>query len=659
MRDKELFNKGSFFTGCNYWASHAGTAMWSDWKAEIVEKDLACISDSGLQVLRIFPLWTDFQPITLLRKYAGDPVEFRLDGELLPETEEGYAGVSHSAVKHFEEFVQIAEKHGLKLIVSLLNGWMSGQLFVPPALEGKNIFSDPFAVMWQVRFVKYFVKRFMSEEAIIAWEPGNESNCMSRAASREEAWAWSSAIVNAIKSVDNKRPVLSGMHGLTLKDKWSIRDQGELTDVLTVHPYPLFTPYCDLDPVNTMGPIIHASAESCYYSDIGGKPCLTEEFGTLGPMVASDLITGDYARASLFSQWAHGCLGGLWWCAFDQTELSHAPYDWYAVERELGLLRTDGSKKPVLDEMGKFTTFIKGLPDKSLPERIKDGVCILTADQDHWGTAFGAFMLAKQAGFDIEFQFASQPLKPSSMYFLPCISGNRVIDRHRWLELLEKVSEGSVLYISNNDGILSSFSEAAGMEVQIRRKLHSMEKISFEGVEDKLVLQLERNYELKLRAVNARVLAADSSGNPVFSCAEYGKGKVYFLSLPLETQLISKPGIFCGKDAQPCWKIYRYIFRGISSDRVVQGENTNICITEHPFNEDDRMVVLVNYSPAPAETLLKMNGNWRIAESLYGQQLVQNGTNYNIKVDKNDGAVFRLNRCGERRRSADYGAHYL
>lgn len=439
---------------------------------------------------------------------------------------------------------------------------------------------------------------------------------------------------------------MSGMHGLTMNDKWTIEDQGELADILTVHPYPLFTPYCDLDPVNTMRPIIHASAEACYYADIGGKPCLAEEFATLGPMVSSDSIAGDFARASLFSQWAHGCVGGLWWCAFDQVQLSHPPYDWYALERELGLIRTDGSKKPAIEEVGKLYEFIKGLSFDDLPERIRDGVCILTFGQDHWKTAFGSFMLASQAGFDIEFQFASQPLKRSPMYFLPCITGYRVIDRHRWLELLEKVSEGAVLYISCNDGMLSSFNEVTGLEVQTGCRRFTSDKISFDGIEDDLVFQLESNWHMELKAVNAGVLAADSSGNPVFSCAEYGKGKVFFLSAPLEAQLAGKSGAFCGGDAEPYWKIYRYINGSVLSKRVVSGTNPNIGITEHPFSEDDRLVVLINYSPAPAETSLEINGKWRIAESLYGQQPQLSEGKYVVKIGNNDGNVLRLRTCG-------------
>jgi len=34
-----LLEEGKFITGCNYWASHAGTNIWSDWRPDVIEKD--------------------------------------------------------------------------------------------------------------------------------------------------------------------------------------------------------------------------------------------------------------------------------------------------------------------------------------------------------------------------------------------------------------------------------------------------------------------------------------------------------------------------------------------------------------------------------------------------------------------------------------------
>ena len=307
----------------------------------------------------------------------GRPVEIRHGEAPLPENEAGRAGVSEAAIRHFEEFTALAAQHNLKLIVGLLTGRMSGRLFIPPALEGCNVLTDPVALLWETRFVQYFVRHFKDDPAIAAWDLGNECNCMAPVAGHEAAWAWTAAIVNAIRAVDATRPVVSGMHSLTPTGEWRMQDQGELTDVLTTHPYPVFTPHCNQDPINTIRTQLHATAESCYYADLGGKPCFAEELGTLGPMVASEAVAADFIRAGLFSLWAHDLRGLLWWCASDQTELVHAPYDWHAMERELGILRTNGTPRPALAEMGKFRRFVEGLP-APLPPRVKEAVCILS-----------------------------------------------------------------------------------------------------------------------------------------------------------------------------------------------------------------------------------------------------------------------------------------
>lgn len=49
--------------GCNYWASHAGIEMWKNCSAETIRGDLKALSQCGVEYLRVFPLWRDFQPV--------------------------------------------------------------------------------------------------------------------------------------------------------------------------------------------------------------------------------------------------------------------------------------------------------------------------------------------------------------------------------------------------------------------------------------------------------------------------------------------------------------------------------------------------------------------------------------------------------------------
>lgn len=645
-----LTEPGRFVIGCNYWASHAGTNMWSDWQPAIVAEDLRQLASHGLQVLRVFPLWPDFQPIQLLRGGGGAPREVRLGEGPLPDDAEGQAGLSAVMLERFQTFADLAETAGLKLIVGLLTGWMSGRLYVPPALEGLNVLSDPFALMWETRFVRAFVRRFKRHPAVLAWDLGNECNVMAPV-SAAAAWAWVSAITNAIRVEDATRPVVSGMHGDL--NTFTTPMLGELTDLLTTHPYPIWTEHCDQDPVNTIRAILHAAAESRLYADTSGKPCLAEEVGTLGPMLASDCIAADFVRASLFSLWAHDCHGLLWWCAFDQDHLEHAPYDWNTCERELGLMRWvdtekgDGEKgregkaaneyvaKPVIKVMQDFRRFLEGLPVETLPPRRSEAVCLLSADQDQWGVAYSAFVLASQAGFDLEFQYGEQPLKPARLYLVPSVRGINVISRRRWLALLEQVRQGAALYLSLDDALLPGFRELFGLEVQVRSKRSGPAHLSIDGLGE---LQIETAIRQELHPAGAAVLGRELDGNPAFTRFSYGQGKVYFLSVPIERALARTPGGFHGPQAQPFWRIYTRVAEDILRGRVVHKDQPMLGLTEHPLGEHRRVIVAINYSPDRLEDTLALAPGWRLDEVWRG--VVE--ADGRLSLGPNEAAVFTM-----------------
>ena len=73
----------SFAIGCNYWASNAGMYMWRNFDAEVVEKDFALLSANGVDTVRIFPLWPDFQPVDNQQTYTFVPFKFRNGDEPL------------------------------------------------------------------------------------------------------------------------------------------------------------------------------------------------------------------------------------------------------------------------------------------------------------------------------------------------------------------------------------------------------------------------------------------------------------------------------------------------------------------------------------------------------------------------------------------------
>ncbi|MBI3948663.1 MAG: beta-mannanase [Armatimonadetes bacterium] len=640
--DVTLTTPGEFVVGCNYWASHAGTRTWADWRPEIVDRDFQRLSEAGVQVLRVFPLWPDFQPLKSLLGGRGQVVEFRHGEEPFPDDACGRAGMSQVAMDHFAEFLDLAEKHGLKLIVGLLTGWMSGRLHVPDAFAGHDVLTDAVPMRWELRFVRHFVGTFKGHPAIAGWDLGNECNCMG-SANRDQAFVWTAAITNAIRAVDPSRPVVSGLHGLRPEGNWTMQDQGELVDVLTTHPYAIFTRHCDHDPLNTIRTVMHSTAESRMYADIGGKPCLCQEIGSLGPVMASEKIAADFARTCLFSLWANDCHGFLWWCANDQTELAHAPYDWAAMERELGLLRVDGSPKPALDTIGGFGRFVEGLPFGHLPLRSREAVCILTEGQDHWGVAFSAFILAKQAGFDIEFQHESQPIRDAPLYLLPCLSGHRMIPRRRLLDLLAKVEAGATLYLSMDSALGDRFEPLTGLEPQVRERRREFGRIRLEGLPGAPSIPCGGQFKVRMTPTRAEVLGREEDGNPAFTVASYGKGKVYVLNVPMEMLLTTTSGSFHAPAALPCWQVYRHIAAEAVRGRAVRKENPFVAVTEHALGEDRRVVVVVNHATEPIREDLALQGGWKVAEVLYGEVRREPGR-ATCLLPANDAAVMVIDR---------------
>jgi hypothetical protein len=604
---------GQFVIGANYWASHAGTYMWRDWDENVVKEDFQRLSEGGLTVLRVFPLWSDFQPIECLRRENSTPVEYRHGETPLASGPIGQSGVSALMLKRFERLCDLAENSGLQLVVGLITGWMSGRLFVPPALEGLNHITDPASIIWQVRMVSTLVRQMRDHPAIQAWDLGNECNCLDRA-TKDQAWLWTAAISNAIRANDPVRPVISGMHSLPADalQPWAIRDQGELTDILTTHPYPLFTQHCNREPMNTMRPLLHGTAETCLYADLSGKPAFVEETGNFGPAFCDEETAGEIARVQAYSLWAHDCRGMLWWCAHEQSELEHPPYDWISMERELGLLRTDGSAKPVFEALSRASRNIDDLPIDRLPPRHIDAVCILTEGQDQWAAAYSSFLLAKQAGFDVEFCYADRPLPDSSFYLLPSICNLRALSRRRELELRERVEAGATLYVSADDGFLGEIMKMTGLHVRGRHGRATPCKFVFSDAE----FSIESTTHFQLEPGSATVLATEA-GAPVFSVANYGKGKVYFLAVPLETSIARSTGAFLPQ-ADQSWKIYAHIWAGQISGRHIGKDSPSVGITEHHLPDGSLLAVIINYQPERVQTQLTFSDRHRFQRAHIG-----------------------------------------
>ena len=602
MRKKDFFGSDApFFVGANYWASNAGTFMWRNWDEAAVEKDFKNLSKNGLQVLRVFPLWSDFQKLTDHLRSAGKHCEYRYGEDPLPDTPEGRAAMDVEMLRRFHVFCRLAERYELKLIVGILTGWMSGRLYAPPGLEHRNLLTDAEALRWEVRFVRCFVREMKEEPAIIAWDWGNECNCMG-SATPSQMWVWGQLMTSAIKMEDPSRPVASGVHGAESPE---VKDMGEVADILTTHPYPLFTPHCNVDYIDSFRGVFHATAQTCWYQGIGKKTAFVEEIGSFGPTITSDAVSAAYLRNVLWNAFAHNCGGLLWWCANDQTELEQTPYDWNSMERELGLLRSDGSPKDTLLEMKNF---VRRTGSRTLPPRRIDAVALQCPHTDHWGIAYMTFMLAKKAGFDIAFSDGIGTIPESSCYLLPSIAETAILPRHQYLELLRRVrEEGATLYVSSGYSGIQPFHPFG---VTIESVAHAASPGRIISAERNIDLTVPRDYSIRTSVAEAEVLATDEEGRPVFTSMRYGKGRLLFLALPLENSLTELPRAFDA--ASPDYAaIYRIVMEEAGICRGVQVNDPMVTLTEHMESDGTLTVVAVNNSDENRQVVLTVAADWQ------------------------------------------------
>ena len=283
--DRVFLPSGRMALGANYWASHAATEMWRKWDAAVVDEDLRVLAENGFRILRVFPNWADFQPIhaCCLSGDNFDKVyETRLfDAEApLPDTPCGRAGVDERMVERFEEFCDLAAKHGIKLIVPLLTGQMTFRNYIPPALANRNPFSDQYALMWEGRYLECMVSRLKAKKAIVAWESGNEARILGRSENSFQSEAWLRYIHQAIRCADPSRPII-GVDGLNIsrEEKWPSAMNAALSDYVTTHPYG-FWGNAYIDDFLSVRSLTFAAAQTYALEQIAGKPAFIEEHGS-------------------------------------------------------------------------------------------------------------------------------------------------------------------------------------------------------------------------------------------------------------------------------------------------------------------------------------------------------------------------------------------
>ncbi len=349
-----------FQLGINYWPRNKAMYWWSDFDRGEVREELSLIRDLGLDSVRIFLLWDDFQPE--------------------PET------VSTRMLSRLEQVLDVADDRELRVNVTFFTGHMSGPNWAPrwlldedaprdnrPVICGgqpvKGGFRDPYedavALAAETKLVSEVVGAFRTHPAVGIWNLGNEPDIFYTPASAESGRRWCRRFIDQIKALDAPQPVTVGMHAGCLEQNNGFRfhEVFDTADFATLHGYPMFAPWARSPVDPAFVPFLAALTRA-----VTGKPTLVEELGgptappgkrsgpiwfeEFGVMREQFLVSEEGMAEHLAEVLPRlvdvGATGAVLWCFADYAEALHGrpPCDQSVHERFFGLVRKDGSLKP-------------------------------------------------------------------------------------------------------------------------------------------------------------------------------------------------------------------------------------------------------------------------------------------------------------------------
>ncbi len=525
-------------------------------------------------------------------------------------------------------------KYGFRVDLAIFTGFMSSMNYIPRLLENKNVFTDPVALMWEQKYIKYIVSRFCKHSALGGWDLGNECSVMRTINGDVSAqYSWSMMVSNAIRVIDKEHPIISGLDTLSTKtispentEGWQLLEHSECVDILTTHPYPIFRQ--PFDKMNTMRPIIHTSAENSLYEDLSGKTCFIEETGSIGYQTCSLDSEADFIRGDLLSAYIHNCHGYFWWCAFDQGDIDFAPYKYNNIGSDYGLLMGDRWEKPVTEEARRVMNIIS---QYDIPKYERDAVCVVPLNlRNSPALAANVMCLATQNDIGVRYCSASKELVDGKLYIVPAIEGNGALQRSDVENLKEKAKQGATVYISMGGGFLRMFPELSGMDIISREAPSKPLTVNIDGCD----LPVSPAYIYHVNEVKGEVLASFSDGTPAIVLRKFGSGKIIISLFSVETQVAKLKGAFDNEDAPKYYKVYELIAKKAGLRPTFYTDNIFVCAKEHKIDSKRSIVSLMNYSDAEQKYTVGSTSSYTVKKKIYG---ALNGT-----LRKNDAVIFEV-----------------
>jgi endo-1,4-beta-mannosidase len=314
--------------GVNYVPSKGWWYSWVDGDESAVAADLAAIAALGCDHIRIHCLWPLFQPNPNLVS----PLMLARTGWLL----------------------DLADKAGLDVVVTVLNGWLSGFDFRPAWLQdGTSMFSDEGAMLAEQRLLTALAAAIGSHPRFLGFDVGNEPSVLATAAKNLTTLAegdhWTRTMLAHCEAVAPGKLHSVGMDHvpwLTDEKPFSravLANTGALTPI---HAWTFFTGALERYGDTATGMVYLARyllELAAAFSDDPSRPVWLQEVGVSAGWL-EHIEPADFVSLVLPTVLTMRTLWGFtWWCSHD---ISRDLGGFAELEYDLGLLTVHNVVKP-------------------------------------------------------------------------------------------------------------------------------------------------------------------------------------------------------------------------------------------------------------------------------------------------------------------------
>jgi endo-1,4-beta-mannosidase len=324
--------------------------MWQRFDLDEIGEDMSRIAAFGFDAVRFFLMWEAFQP---------QPNAMDADG-----------------LRNFDAIMERVAAAGLRAMPTLFCGHMSGVNWLPSwTLEREtthgrfrtiangtvvdraigDFYAEPELLRAQVFFARRVGERLRDHPALLAWDLGNEFSNLRQPACARDAAEWSLRLSETLLEVSGVGAT-GGMHGEDLSEDRRLRPSSIARPwpFATMHGYSVYSAFArdrlDTNVVPFLCQLQQSFAgKPVLFTELGNPECPTGENRVNGFACLDEAELAHYAGGAIDRLVERGALGAFWWCwaDYDLALATLPPFDLAPHELRFGIVRNDGSAKPI------------------------------------------------------------------------------------------------------------------------------------------------------------------------------------------------------------------------------------------------------------------------------------------------------------------------